>query len=277
MFFQSRNAFTLIELLVVIAIIAILAAILFPVFAQAKLAAKMATNVSNQKQIGLALAMYANDYDDTNVKEWPWDITTGSCGGGGCYTWDYTYHVVVFPYTKNKGIFTNPATGSEVYVSQPMTDPILSKMNFPYGFSMSYLMNETGWTETGGYLGSGLNNSVLNFPAEQIIICDAAGTSAWGPTQGYQVAYSDPVYGLGALSFNPRNPPATSGPVQGNFGTPWLYFYDCPGGDFGYAGVKSVTNLRFPGGNTVLFFDSHTKTMASTIAKNWASYDAVIE
>jgi prepilin-type N-terminal cleavage/methylation domain-containing protein len=61
---ESRKGFTLIELLVVIAIIAILAAILFPVFAQAKLAAKKTAVLSNCKQIGLAQLMYANDHDD---------------------------------------------------------------------------------------------------------------------------------------------------------------------------------------------------------------------
>jgi len=62
---SERKGFTLIELLVVIAIIAILAAILFPVFAQAKEAAKKATCVSNNKQIGLGIVLYANDFDDT--------------------------------------------------------------------------------------------------------------------------------------------------------------------------------------------------------------------
>jgi prepilin-type N-terminal cleavage/methylation domain-containing protein/prepilin-type processing-associated H-X9-DG protein len=61
----SRSGFTLIELLVVIAIIAILAAILFPVFAQAREKARSSTCLSNQKQIGLAFSMYAQDYDET--------------------------------------------------------------------------------------------------------------------------------------------------------------------------------------------------------------------
>src|SRR5271166_6241044 len=61
----KSKAFTLIELLVVIAIIAILAAILFPVFAQAKAAAKQTVALSDIKQTSLAAVIYANDYDDT--------------------------------------------------------------------------------------------------------------------------------------------------------------------------------------------------------------------
>src|SRR5882724_7645389 len=62
---HKKRAFTLIELLVVIAIIAILAAILFPVFAQAKLAAKKTVALSGTKQIALASFMYGGDFDDT--------------------------------------------------------------------------------------------------------------------------------------------------------------------------------------------------------------------
>ena len=62
---QRRNAFTLIELLVVIAIIAILAAILFPVFAQAREKARAISCLSNMNQLGLSMQMYVQDYDET--------------------------------------------------------------------------------------------------------------------------------------------------------------------------------------------------------------------
>src|SRR5579862_1224391 len=61
---RTKNGFTLIELLVVIAIIAILAAILFPVFAQAREKARQAMCISNQKQLGLAFLQYEQDYDE---------------------------------------------------------------------------------------------------------------------------------------------------------------------------------------------------------------------
>src|SRR5215467_6546992 len=67
----KRRGFTLIELLVVIAIIAILAAILFPVFAQARESARKTTCLSNLKQLGIGMAMYASDNDDQAV---PWNL-----------------------------------------------------------------------------------------------------------------------------------------------------------------------------------------------------------
>ena len=87
---SGRSGFTLIELLVVIAIIAILAAILFPVFAQARAKARQATCTSNLKQIGIAISMYVQDYDETYP---PVDYDVP---GVGRFTW-YRY---VEPYVK---------------------------------------------------------------------------------------------------------------------------------------------------------------------------------
>ncbi|HRK20725.1 MAG TPA: prepilin-type N-terminal cleavage/methylation domain-containing protein, partial [Fimbriimonadaceae bacterium] len=82
---QRKSAFTLIELLVVIAIIAILAAILFPVFAQAKAAAKKSSSISNAKQITLAGLMYSGDYDDVAMVaiNWSTDGAPVLYGGAG--------------------------------------------------------------------------------------------------------------------------------------------------------------------------------------------------
>jgi len=108
--FRKRDAFTLIELLVVIAIIAILAAILFPVFAQAKLAAKKAVDISNLKQLGLAMVMYANDYDD-KVCQASWEFSGTATGTPinptGKYQVHFTY--LLQPYIKNYSIFVAPA------------------------------------------------------------------------------------------------------------------------------------------------------------------------
>ena len=70
---MKNKAFTLIELLVVIAIIAILAAILFPVFAQAREKARQTSCLSNMKQVGLGLLMYAQDYDENYPRADYWD------------------------------------------------------------------------------------------------------------------------------------------------------------------------------------------------------------
>src|SRR5689334_11631738 len=82
---RSTSAFTLIELLVVIAIIAILAAILFPVFAQAREKARAISCVSNLKQMGLAMVMYAQDYDEIYPGNWQW--SPGAVRAHSPYLW----------------------------------------------------------------------------------------------------------------------------------------------------------------------------------------------
>jgi prepilin-type N-terminal cleavage/methylation domain-containing protein len=96
---KHSKAFTLIELLVVIAIIAILAAILFPVFAQAKLAAKSTAALNNLKQVGTAIHIYGGDYDDGTV------LTDYAPTSGDSPTWA----TFLMPYTKNRDINWDPA------------------------------------------------------------------------------------------------------------------------------------------------------------------------
>src|SRR5438477_6652637 len=96
--------FTLIELLVVIAIIAILAAILFPVFAQARERARATACMNNCKQLGLALDLYKQDYDGT----WPiwWN---GPSNPTGDYPYGHYWSGIILPYTKSYAIRKCPS------------------------------------------------------------------------------------------------------------------------------------------------------------------------
>jgi len=111
MFVRRRHTgFTLIELLVVIAIIAILAAILFPVFAQAREKARSISCLSNEKQIGLGVKMYIQDYDEQNMFHWygPVGVTVNvpAYPGNTFQTW----MEVVNPYVKNSQIWICPSS-----------------------------------------------------------------------------------------------------------------------------------------------------------------------
>lgn len=110
-----KKAFTLIELLVVIAIIAILAAILFPVFAQAKEAAKKTQCLSNVKNLSTAAQLYGGDYDDTVLPELTCRQIGTFCPGGPSLTDNRMWTYVIQPYVKNggghpkAGIFADPS------------------------------------------------------------------------------------------------------------------------------------------------------------------------
>lgn len=107
---KGHLAFTLIELLVVIAIIAILAAILFPVFARARENARRASCQSNEKQIGLGIAQYTQDYDEIMIASWYGASTVGSDSGN-----NYKWMDAIQPYVKSTQLFDCPSSQTPKY------------------------------------------------------------------------------------------------------------------------------------------------------------------
>jgi prepilin-type N-terminal cleavage/methylation domain-containing protein len=127
-----RKAFTLIELLVVIAIIAILAAILFPVFAQAKAAAKNTACLSNGRQIGIAQKIYLSDYDDMMPIFYAYNSVPSAGQPGHKGT-----EVLLLPYTKNTQIFKSPLDSGGPYTSAdvPGADSYFKAYGSSYRFT----------------------------------------------------------------------------------------------------------------------------------------------
>jgi prepilin-type N-terminal cleavage/methylation domain-containing protein/prepilin-type processing-associated H-X9-DG protein len=136
---RSKSAFTLIELLVVIAIIAILAAILFPVFAQAREKARQTTCTSNMKQIGLGLLMYCQDYDETfpSVTAHNYPAVPGI--PTDAQTWVYNdILVLIQPYVKNYNVFLCPDRSQHVPASGDFCNPnAMTQYVWGYGYNWS--------------------------------------------------------------------------------------------------------------------------------------------
>ncbi len=157
---MPRRGFTLIELLVVIAIIAILAAILFPVFARAREKARQTSCLSNLKQIGLGALMYAQDYDETFLN----GSYAGTCAWGHVHTAAdgvhaaYGWPTFLIPYVKNTQIFVCP--------SAPAT--ICTATTVRSGISNAYGINYDG--VCGRAMGS------MDKPAERMLVQDMADT-----------------------------------------------------------------------------------------------------
>lgn len=159
---MARRGFTLIELLVVIAIIAILAAILFPVFARAREKARQTSCLSNVKQLMLGLLMYVQDYDE-RFPNYYWG--EGRAGNPNSATWFRG----IYPYVKNTQLYQCPSSAADgahtwgVWLTGP----------FASGFHMDY-----GYNEIIANWGGAVSLGRLKYPAETVVIADCR-TSSW--------------------------------------------------------------------------------------------------
>jgi prepilin-type N-terminal cleavage/methylation domain-containing protein/prepilin-type processing-associated H-X9-DG protein len=253
-----HKGFTLIELLVVIAIIAILAAILMPVFARAREKARQASCLSNVKQIALGVMMYTQDYDET----FPMDASSCGTGAGRAqvcskYNPNWRPEAQVYPYVKNTQVFGcssssrppivwDAARGVCNYQAWGFPD----FMCFPgdtangkpqsYGWNQSIFFRCVG-APTGGCGTPGVNLAAVVAPASKVMMADGCHHQL-EPTR---------------LAF--ANYPANS--PNGRVNT--CNFFPCPpyGNSGGTPEIDPNTHARHSLGQNVTFLDGHAKWM----------------
>lgn len=254
-----HTGFTLIELLVVIAIIAILAAILFPVFAQAREAARKTSCLSNSKQLGLGVMMYVQDYDETYpTNNWDGaplgltDTVWGNAGATAPVIWRWPWAVA--PYIKNRQIFVCPS------------DPLQGKGGWQgyttdstdcWGIPMpiSYAHNQ----EIFGYGGKSLDGPCNGATTEDWVTPPKSMAAVPTPASTYMIA----DYGRSSLEGWWVNNLRAA-----NFTA--LYNMSAPGGgaskdlndsapQMWASRFKQLNSRRHQGGQNITFADGHAK------------------
>jgi prepilin-type N-terminal cleavage/methylation domain-containing protein/prepilin-type processing-associated H-X9-DG protein len=172
-----RKGFTLIELLVVIAIIAILAAILFPVFARAREKARQSSCLSNMKQIGLAFMQYVQDYDEMLPRH-VFDLDADGYWSEPDYSWRWA----LLPYIRNVQIFQCP--------SQNMTNPFDGTMD--YNQNAAYGINHVHRDSGVPNPPPGMALAEFQYPASTILVGEIGATG--GAWLGHSYNTNDPGF-----------------------------------------------------------------------------------
>jgi prepilin-type N-terminal cleavage/methylation domain-containing protein/prepilin-type processing-associated H-X9-DG protein len=205
---RASRGFTLIEILVVIAIIALLAAILFPVFARVREKARASACMSNLKQIGLGFAQYAQDYDERLPPSFPaWG------------TWTPSWRTAIYPYIKNSQVYKCPSFRHK-YVT--VTDEVIPGSTAK--FAAGYVANaHQSWYTTGG-------NAPMRFGVGWLLadIPLPAQTIELGEGMGYSYFYFDnsSTDAAAALGFANSAQPQNMYMWAGHFGRSNYLFVD---------------------------------------------------
>jgi prepilin-type N-terminal cleavage/methylation domain-containing protein/prepilin-type processing-associated H-X9-DG protein len=252
----KAHGFTLIELLVVIAIIAILAAILFPVFAQARAKARAITCLSNLKQVGLGSLMYMQDYDETVIPA----RVFGTEAQDGIHTdpnnqWNYTgkrewvqfWPYLIQPYIKNFGVVGCPDMPS---ADGPFWAINPENMNKGTSLAINDMMSTWGADDGSG---DPTHYPAIDKPAQMVHFADSAsifiGGGSWGAWDGSNA-------GRQAFLNNPDDYSAYSKMTNGA-----MFFNE---NRLSWQSTTDVTLVPVPRHNglcNVVFFDGHAKAI----------------
>lgn len=244
---RPHRGFTLIELLVVIAIIAILAAILFPVFAQAREAARKTTCLNNLKQLGTGISLYMQDFDE--------NFPQSQYGIGATQT---SWQAMINPYIKNDQLYTNASGVQQAWGTRGVFRcPSFPDQNQSSVYGVHYDLFADNWN--GGKRAS-VNEAIIDAPADKIMIAEKGRNDAsWGW-----------LY-FGTWEWDWANSVMTSGqydPRKDNSAIAVTRDCDYTNSNAGtWAGCGMMPRYRHMGQSVFVFCDGHAKTMAKNAVK----------
>jgi prepilin-type N-terminal cleavage/methylation domain-containing protein/prepilin-type processing-associated H-X9-DG protein len=253
-----RFGFTLIELLIVISIIALLAAILFPVFARARESARRASCASNLKQQGLAIFQYAQDYDEVMVPAWlegtctvgeGWQPTNS--GSFGCYN-NFKWMDLIQPYAKSEQIFNCPSAPRSIRSYQQATSSYYGH----YAANLGYRASNDSRNPPFSYYSASTDSDKRSVPIKLAKI-EAPATTVM-VTETRSASYSGAASCV--MTF-----PSSSGSVANSFSLrdigedtnapsirTWVYSNNNPDGAIGERHLETIN---------VLWADGHVKAV----------------
>jgi prepilin-type N-terminal cleavage/methylation domain-containing protein/prepilin-type processing-associated H-X9-DG protein len=273
----KRSGFTLIELLVVIAIIAILAAILFPVFAQAREKARQTSCASNEKQLGLAFLQYVQDYDEY----FPFGVGMANGQGNHC---GQGWATAIYSYTKSTGVYTCPddptnvnsgntavsyaynyniltsnfntqgGSGNAAATTEPM-----SKFNAP---TVTVILAE--WQMIGGGgIPVGREDGTINGQEESAFITPGQNSQCYTGSGCNAGGQGNNNYQGGLVTGILNNVPAQYGNNSGFYADQCSYTVNSGNGPFTPVFAQANNGVH-SGGSNYLFADGHVKWLKGT-------------